>query len=47
MLLNNSRPPFDDPLVRQAMQHAIDLEAIAGSVYEGGAVPAGRTFLTG
>ena len=39
MLLNNSRPPFDDPLVRQALQHAIDLEAIAGSVYEGGAVP--------
>ena len=40
LLLNNSRPPFDDPLVRQALQHAIDLEAIAGSVYEGGAVPA-------
>jgi peptide/nickel transport system substrate-binding protein len=40
MLLNNSRPPFDDPLVRKALQHAIDLDAIAGSVYEGGAVPA-------
>ena len=44
MLLNNSRPPFDDPLVRQALQHAIDLEAIAGSVYEGGAVPAVGPF---
>jgi peptide/nickel transport system substrate-binding protein len=40
LLLNNSRPPFDDPLVRQALQHAIDLDAIATSVYEGGAVPA-------
>ena len=40
MLLNNSRPPFDDPLVRQALQHAIDLETIAGTVYEGGASPA-------
>jgi len=40
MLLNNSRPPFDDPLVRQALQHAIDLDAIATSVYEGGAKPA-------
>ena len=47
MLLNNSRPPFDDPLVRQALQHAIDLEAIAGSVYEGGAVPGWRTLLAG
>jgi len=40
MLLNNSRPPFDDPLVRQAIQHAVDLDSIASSVYEGGAVPA-------
>ena len=40
MLLNNSRPPFNNPLVRQALQHAIDLQSIATSVYEGGAVPA-------
>jgi peptide/nickel transport system substrate-binding protein len=40
MLLNNSRPPFDDPLVRQAIQHAIDLGPIADSIYEGGASPA-------
>jgi peptide/nickel transport system substrate-binding protein len=40
LLLNNSRPPFDDPLVRKALQHAIDIEAIASTVYEGGAAPA-------
>jgi peptide/nickel transport system substrate-binding protein len=40
MVVNNSRPPFDDPLVRQAFQHAIDTETIAATVYEGGAVPA-------
>ncbi len=40
MLLNNSRPPFDDPLVRRAIQHALDLEAIAATIYEGGAAPA-------
>jgi len=44
MLLNNSRPPFDNPLVRQALQHAIDLDSIATSVYEGGAVPASGPF---
>ena len=44
MLLNNSRPPFDDPLVRQALQHAIDVETIATTVYEGGAVPAVGPF---
>jgi len=44
MLLNNSRPPFDDPLVRQALQHAIDLDSIASGVYEGGAVPATGPF---
>jgi peptide/nickel transport system substrate-binding protein len=40
MLLNNSRPPFDDPLVRQAIQHAVDRETIATAIYEGGASPA-------
>lgn len=44
MLLNNSRPPFDDPLVRQAMQHALNLEAIASTVYEGGASAAVGPF---
>jgi peptide/nickel transport system substrate-binding protein len=44
MLLNNSRPPFDDPLVRRALQHAVDTKAIAASVYEGGAEPAVGPF---
>lgn len=35
MLLNTSRPPFDDPLVRRAIQHAVDTRAIAESIYEG------------
>jgi peptide/nickel transport system substrate-binding protein len=26
MLLNDSRPPFDDPLVRQAIQYAVDTQ---------------------
>ena len=44
MLLNNSRPPFDDPLVRQALQHAVDIETISSSVYEGSAPPATGPF---
>jgi peptide/nickel transport system substrate-binding protein len=40
MMLNNSRPPFDDPLVRQAIQRAIDTQAIADSIYEGVMSPA-------
>ena len=35
MLLNNSRPPFDDPLVRQAIQKAVDTQAIVDGIYEG------------
>jgi peptide/nickel transport system substrate-binding protein len=44
MLLNNSRPPFDDPLVRQAIQKAVDTQAIVDGVYEGAAVPAVGPF---
>jgi peptide/nickel transport system substrate-binding protein len=44
MLLNNSRPPFDDPLVRQAIQHAVDTSAIVDSVYEGTGEPAVGPF---
>jgi peptide/nickel transport system substrate-binding protein len=44
MLLNNSRPPFDDPLVRQAVQRAIDVNAIAESIYEGVVEPAVGPF---
>ena len=44
MMLNNSRPPFDDPLVRQAIQKAVDTQAIVDAVYEGSASPAVGPF---
>lgn len=46
MLLNNSRPPFDDPLVRQAIQKAVDTQAIVDGVYEGASTPAVGPFST-
>ena len=44
LLLNNSKPPFDDPLVRQALQHAVDTQAIVDSIYEGTGEPAVGPF---
>ena len=44
MLLNNSRPPFDDPLVRQAIQQAVDTQAIVDGIYEGSGAPAVGPF---
>lgn len=45
MMINLTRPPFDDLLVRQAMAHAIDQEGIVATVWQGLAeVPTG--FLT-
>ena len=44
MMLNNSRPPFDDPLVRQAIQTAVDTQAIVDGVYEGSGEPAVGPF---
>jgi peptide/nickel transport system substrate-binding protein len=44
LLLNNSRPPFDDPLVRQAIQYAVDTQALVDSVYEGVGEPAVGPF---
>jgi peptide/nickel transport system substrate-binding protein len=44
MLLNSSRPPFDDPLVRQAIQYAVDTQAIVDGVYEGLGTPAVGPF---
>ncbi|HSI66254.1 MAG TPA: ABC transporter substrate-binding protein [Planococcus sp. (in: firmicutes)] len=38
--LTNTREPFDDPLVRQAMNHAIDKQAIIDGFFEGRAEPA-------
>lgn len=37
---NNQRPPFDDPLVRQAFSMAIDQERIVNGLYNGNALPA-------
>jgi peptide/nickel transport system substrate-binding protein len=44
MLLNNARPPFDDPLVRQAIQQAVNAQAIVDGVYEGSGEPAVGPF---
>ena len=44
LLLNNSRPPFDDPLVRQALQYAVDTQALVDSIYEGVGEPAVGPF---
>ncbi len=38
--LNTSRAPFDDPLVRQAIAHAIDKQQLIDTVYPGVAVKA-------
>lgn len=33
--LNCSKPPFDDPVLRRAMNHAVDREKILNTLYEG------------
>lgn len=38
--LTATREPFDDPLVRRAMNHAIDKQAIIDAFYSGAAIPA-------
>lgn len=44
LLLNRSQEELANPLVRQAMNHAIDREAIAEAVYFGAADPAVQPF---
>lgn len=44
LLLNNARPPFNNPLVRQAIQQALDPKAIIEGVYEGSGQPAVGPF---
>jgi peptide/nickel transport system substrate-binding protein len=38
LLINTTRPPFDNAKVRKAMDHAIDRRALIETVYQGGAV---------
>jgi len=39
--MNTTRPPFDEPLVRRALNLALDREEIVEAVYFGNAVPGG------
>jgi peptide/nickel transport system substrate-binding protein len=39
LLLNTTRPPFDSPKVRKALDHAVDRRALIEAVYQGGAAP--------
>ena len=38
LLINTTRPPFDNLKVRRALDHAIDRRALIEAVYQGGAV---------
>lgn len=44
LYMNNGRAPFDDVDFRRAVRSALDLEALAASVYEGAAVAASGPF---
>jgi peptide/nickel transport system substrate-binding protein len=44
LYLNNGREPFNNVAVRQAIQAAIDVDAIANQVIAGGALPASGPF---
>ncbi len=44
LYMNNGRAPFDDVDFRKAVRSALDLEALAASVYEGAAIPATGPF---
>ncbi|MDQ0819898.1 peptide/nickel transport system substrate-binding protein [Arthrobacter sp. V4I6] len=44
LYMNNGRAPFDDVDFRKAVRSALDLDALAASVYEGAAVAASGPF---
>jgi peptide/nickel transport system substrate-binding protein len=44
LYMNNGRAPFDDVDFRKAVRSALDLDALAASVYEGAALPASGPF---
>jgi ABC-type transport system substrate-binding protein len=45
--LNTGKAPFDDPLVRQALQHAIDRDAVNKGAFDGGAPAVVQPFPPG
>lgn len=45
--LNTGKPPFDNPLVRQALQHAIDRDAVNKGAFDGDAPPVSQPFPPG
>jgi len=45
--VNTGKAPFNNPLVRQAIQHAIDREAINKGAFDGGAPPVNQPFPPG
>lgn len=47
LILQTSRPPFDNPAVRKAIRAAIDTAAISAAIYEGYSPPAGDAFRDG
>ncbi len=44
LYLNNTQGPLSDVRLRRAVQHAINKQAIADAVFEGGAIPAAGPF---
>lgn len=44
LYMNNGRAPFDSADFRRALRSALDLDALAASVYEGAALPAAGPF---
>jgi peptide/nickel transport system substrate-binding protein len=44
LYMNNSKAPFDDVDFRKAIRSALDLDALAGSVYEGAAIASSGPF---
>ena len=47
VLLNNSRPPFDNADARRAVRAALDVEGVSAAIYEGLATPANDPFRDG
>ncbi len=47
VLINNSKPPFDNVYARRALRSALDVSGVAAAVYEGLATPANDPFRDG